>query len=209
MNLLSHALLTPPFPDEPGVLVGNVVADWIKGRARLEMPEAVQKGMWLHGRIDVFMDTHELMGQCSALLSERWGRYAEVLVDIFFDHCLAARWELYSALPRRDFVAGTYAVLRGHLPVLPERAHYAVCALIADDWFNTYATLEGIALALSRLSARLRHGVELAPAVDDLRTHADFFHAAYAAFFPQVRGHVQGVSAAGLKLVTPASTLGE
>ena len=51
MNLLAHALLSP---DVPAVMVGNLTADWVKGRARQVLPAGVRRGMVLHGRIDEF-----------------------------------------------------------------------------------------------------------------------------------------------------------
>jgi len=188
MNLLSHALLSPA---EPGQLVGNLIADWVKGRARHALPADFRTGMELHRRIDAFTDTHAIVERCSALLAPRWGRYAPVLVDIFFDHCLSVQWAQHSATRRQTFIAGVYETLRVHRALLPERAHYAVGALLADDWFNKYATLDGIGLVLTRLAARLRHGIELAPAVDDFRVHQHAFDEGFAAFFPLVRAHVQ------------------
>ena len=191
MNLLSHAVLSPP---EPGPLVGNLIADWVKGRARLALPVEWRIGMALHRRIDAFTDTHPVVNRCSALLAPRWGRYAPVLVDIFLDHCLSVDWARYCRVPRREYIASIYATLHAHLAQLPSRAQFAVCALLADDWFNAYVTLDGIALSLSRLSARLRHDIELAPAVDDFYTHRQAFHDAYAEFFPQIRAHVAAAS---------------
>ena len=75
-----------------------------------------------------------------------------------------------------------------------ERAQWAVHALLADDWLTLYASLDGMALALTRLSARLNmrgHGIELAPAVADFADHRAAFHQAFHEFFPQLRRHVE------------------
>jgi acyl carrier protein phosphodiesterase len=189
MNLLAHALLSPPHAPA-GVLVGNLTADWVKGKARHELPEDLRVGVTLHRRIDAFTDTHPLVDTCAALLEPNWGRYAPVLVDIFFDHVLSAEWHQYADEPRGPFIARTYAALRAHLHLLPPRAQYGANALLADDWFTCYATLDGIALSLSRLSKRLDHGVELAPAVRDFAAHREAFHRAFAEFFPLLRQHV-------------------
>src|SRR3954462_12933413 len=109
MNLLAHALLSPP---DPGMLVGNLVADWVKGRARLALPPALRAGMALHQRIDTFTDTHPLVERCCDLLSPAWGRYSPVLVDIFFDHALCAAWGDFCTRGREGLIADTYAALR-------------------------------------------------------------------------------------------------
>ncbi len=119
-------------------------------------------------------------------------RYAPVLVDIFFDHVLSCEWPHYSPVPREEFIRTTYAALRPRLHLLPARAQYAANALLADDWLTCYATLDGIALSLSRLSHRLRHGIELAPSVEDFVVHRDAFTQAFNEFsFPQLRHHLE------------------
>jgi acyl carrier protein phosphodiesterase len=190
MNLLAHALLTPSPPSPAGVLVGNLTADWIKGRARLALSADLQAGIAIHRRIDAFTDMHPLVEQCSSLLAPRWNRYAPVLVDIFFDHILSVEWSRYASAPLPEFIQGTYASLRACLDLLPARAQWASNALLADDWLSTYATLEGIGLSLSRLSARLGqtgHTIQLAPATEDFLVHQGEFHRAFHAFFPQLR----------------------
>ena len=69
--------------------------------------------------------------------------------------------------------------------------------LVADDWLNCYATLEGIGLTLSRMSSRLNargHGVELAGAVRDFREHQEAFHREFGEFFPALRAHAESTT---------------
>jgi acyl carrier protein phosphodiesterase len=193
MNLLAHALLSPSPSLAPGVLVGNLTADWIKGKARHALRTDLAAGVTLHRRIDQFTDMHPLVEHCSTLLEPRWGRYSPVLVDILFDYVLSVNWSLYHDQDRPAFIAAAYSALRDHLhllPAEPQRARMAADALLADDWLSTYASLEGIALSLRRLSRRLAHSghsIDLSPAVADYLQHQESFDAAFHAFFPQLR----------------------
>lgn len=189
MNFLAHAVLTPP--GRPGMLVGNLTADFIKGRARHALPEEIQAGIALHREIDAFTDTHPVVTACGAWLDERWGRYATVLVDIFFDYCLASQWERYAGAERSGFIRQTYRCLMEQRAVLPERAQVAVAYMAADDWLGSYATVEGIRRSLERLTRRLRHGIDLAPAADDLAQHQEAFGEAFGQFFPVLRRYAQ------------------
>jgi acyl carrier protein phosphodiesterase len=191
MNLLAHALLSP---EEPAVLVGNLTADWVKGRARLALPEGMRRGMELHGRIDAFTDGHEVVWRCAGLLEPGWGRYAPILVDMFFDHVLSVEWGRWCARTREEVIAGAYAALRQYLDVLPERARWAAGKLLEDDWLTAYGTLEGMGVCLTRMSRRLKargHDVELAAAVGDFSQHREAFHAAFGEFFPELRREVE------------------
>ena len=185
MNLLAHALLTPPGDDD--LLVGNLTADWIKGRARLAFPQLLS-GFALHRYIDAFADTHPAMLRAVGALEPRWNRYAPVLADVLFDHVLAASWPHPTPLPA--FTGQIYGCLRAALPTLPPRAQHAACAMIADDWLTAYASLDGIRLALTRMSARLAHGIELAPAVETFLEHQRLFAAAFHELLPALAGHL-------------------
>jgi acyl carrier protein phosphodiesterase len=190
MNLLAHALLSP---DNPGILVGNLTADWVKGRARHQLPPAMQRGMTLHQAIDVFTDAHRRVEDCVQMLYPRWGRYSPILVDILFDHVLSENWDIHCEVPRPRVIERTYQALRAHIHHLPPRAQQACHHLLADDWLSCYCTLDGIALSLTRLSLRLRmtgHEVELAPAVQDYLICRESFAAAFRDFFPELRRHV-------------------
>lgn len=189
MNFLAHAFLSP---GTPGVMEGNVLADWVKGRARLTYPAGVRAGFELHQRIDGFTDTHAAPARCAQLLEERWGRYAGILVDVFFDHVLAAEWGAYARGPLEEFTAGVYGRLLAARTWLPEGVQFGIHAMTADDWLTGYATLDGIRLALTRMSVRLQgrgHPIELAPAADDLYTQRAVFGKAFAQFFPELRAH--------------------
>jgi len=190
MNLLAHALLSP---DDPGVLVGNLTADWVKGRARRQLPLALQCGMQLHQAIDIFTDAHCRVEDCVQMLYPRWGRYSPILVDILFDHLLSEQWAEWCDVPRGKLIESTYRALRTHQQHLPDRARHACHYLLADDWLSCYATLDGIALSLTRLSTRLRmtgHEVELAAAVADYVACQNSFAEAFRDFFPELRRHV-------------------
>ena len=58
MNFLAHAYLS--FGQEE-ILVGNLVADFIKGKELRQFSEDIQIGILLHREIDSFTDTHPLV----------------------------------------------------------------------------------------------------------------------------------------------------
>ncbi len=57
MNLLAHAYLSF---DQPEMLIGNMINDYVKGKKQFDYPAAIHKGMILHRSIDEFTDTHEV-----------------------------------------------------------------------------------------------------------------------------------------------------
>jgi acyl carrier protein phosphodiesterase len=201
VNLLAHAILSPTdCPDADAVLAGNVVADFVKGKARHALPGPVRAGMALHQCIDAFTDTHYLVIRAAERLEPNWGRYSTVLVDIFFDHLLAREFQRHHELPLRIFAQRTYRTVHAFAPGLPENARHAVAAMTVDDWLTSYATLDGIRLALTRMSTRLRHGIELAPSVEDFLVHEESFERALGEFFPLLEQHCRTHVASAITL---------
>ena len=194
MNFLAHAILTPPPPGNDELLVGNITADWIKGRERRALSAGIQAGFTLHRRIDGFTDTHPQVARCGGLLAETWGRYSSILVDVIFDHLIACDFERYADARLREFAARTYATLHAHRVQLPQMADYAICMMAADDWLCAYATTDGLRLTFTRMSARLQargHDVELAPAVDTFLAQRAAFEEAFELFFPALQSYAR------------------
>jgi acyl carrier protein phosphodiesterase len=85
MNYLGHLFLSG---DDPLVIVGNFMADAVKG-GRLEgFPEKVVKGIRLHRAIDGFTDSHPAQRAGRERVRAYAGRYSGVVMDMFFDHLL-------------------------------------------------------------------------------------------------------------------------
>ena len=55
MNYLAHAYLSF---NEPEILVGNMISDFVKGKKKFDYSPGVQKGIALHRAIDNFTDYH-------------------------------------------------------------------------------------------------------------------------------------------------------
>ena len=105
MNYLAHILLSG---DNPEIIIGNFMADSIKGKQYKIYPEQVQIGVLLHRHIDTFTDNHHIVRQSTKRLHKKYSHYSGVIVDIFYDHFLAKNWDLYSAIPLDLFVQEVY-----------------------------------------------------------------------------------------------------
>jgi acyl carrier protein phosphodiesterase len=86
MNYLAHARLSF---DQPDILVGNMISDFVKGKKRFDYSEPVQKGITLHRAIDTFTDEHEATKEAKKFFKPVVGLYAGAFMDIVYDHFLA------------------------------------------------------------------------------------------------------------------------
>ena len=188
LNFLAHLLLSGP---DPELRLGNVLADFVKGRAREALAPGVRRGIACHRVIDAFTDAHPIVAVSKGRISQEHRRFAGVLVDVFYDHLLARRWTLHAATPLDAFTAEVYSGLRRHAGTVPTHARGALRRMEEQDWLGSSATLSGVERALSRISMRLGRPGLLTPAVPDLAAQIDDLDADFQRFFPEVRRAVE------------------
>jgi len=167
MNFLAHALLSG---NDRDVLAGNLLADFVRGRAAIAaLPAGVRRGVALHRHIDAFTDAHGATRRSVVRIKPRWGRYSPILVDVFYDHYLAREWNAYSTRSLREVADEAYAALRAIERAGVADADTAVRVIVAPDRLTKYATADGVRDALHRISTqRLRRDAGLERAVDDM-----------------------------------------
>lgn len=159
MNFLAHALLAG---DDPALVVGGVVGDWIKGPLPGRLPPDLARGVALHRAIDSHAETHPAFRRSRARVSAARRRYAGVLVDIFYDHLLARDWAALHHQPFADYRHAVYGAVAARFAELPDDSHYALKLMAAEDWFHGYARIDGIADVLARMARRARRPNPLA-----------------------------------------------
>jgi acyl carrier protein phosphodiesterase len=153
MNFLAHALLAG---DDPALVVGGVIGDWIKGPLPAGLPPDLARGVALHRAIDSHAETHPAFRRSRARVSPQRRRYAGVLVDIFYDHLLARDWAQLHDQPLAEFCHTAYRRIAARRADIPGHAHFALDLMAGEDWFSSYARLEGIGDVLARMSRRAR-----------------------------------------------------
>lgn len=159
MNFLAHALLAG---DDPALIVGGVVGDWIKGTLPGTLPADLARGVALHRAIDTYAETNPHFCRSRSRISKVRRRYAGVLVDIFYDHLLAKHWEALHQHPLQSYCATVYDLIKDRLPDLPIESHPALNMMAQQNWLLSYAHIDGIADVLQRMSRRVRQPNPLA-----------------------------------------------
>lgn len=188
MNFLAHLYVSDPTPD---AMIGNVIADFVKGPDVARLPPAVRAGVRQHRLVDAFTDRHPLVQRSITRISGKWGWFSGIILDVYFDHLLARDWHLYSAEPLREFADRAYAVIRQTRPFLPPEEHWLPDRFTADDRLVRYATRGGIRDALARVSLRVaaripKRAVPLEDAMPDLLAADAALAADFHAFFPEL-----------------------
>jgi acyl carrier protein phosphodiesterase len=170
LNFLAHALLAG---EVPALIVGGVAGDWIKGPLPGALPRDLASGVALHRAIDVFAESNPAFRRSRSRMSANRRRYAGVLVDLFYDHLLARNWAAIHGEPLAEYCGGTYGLIRARLGDLPASARPALTLMAQEDWLGSYASIEGIARVLVRMSVRARQPNPLAYGEQEFLADAD------------------------------------
>jgi acyl carrier protein phosphodiesterase len=151
MNYLGHIFLSG---ENELLLVGNFIADDVKGKKYLEYPSEVQKGILLHRSIDHFTDNNIYWQSIREMIRPVYHRYAGVTSDLFIDHFLATRWDFYSSNPLQIYVKWVHAVFLRNYSILPERIRGFLAFLIQHKRLLSYSEISGIEESLYIMSLR-------------------------------------------------------
>lgn len=184
MNFLAHAWLAG---DSSADRLGGLMGDFVKGPLPAGLPPDIAEGVRLHRAIDSFADTHPVFRSACARVPAERRRAAGILVDMFFDHFLALRWDEFGEAPLPVFTADAYRLMSAHHALLPPRLQRILPWMTEDDWLASYRDVEAVGFALDRMSQRLSRPGLLAGAGSVLREEYDGLQADFLAFMPAAR----------------------
>lgn len=164
MNFLFHLYLSG---DDPDILTGNLMGDFVKGRIGDGYPDRIRTGIALHRGIDSFAQQHPLFNLSRKRIDPDYRLWRGVLVDVFYDHFLATEWDLWSREPLDSYLQRIREVVEARHNWLPESMKPLV-PVIFDELLPSYLEITGIGRALERMSRRVRRPNPLAGAETEL-----------------------------------------
>ena len=200
MNYLAHLLLSDGTPES---MIGNLLGDFRKGLQIDRYSLAIRQGMALHQHIDIYTDSHPIVRQSKQRIRSPYRRFAGILLDVFYDHCLSVHWSQYASVPLREFVDRAYEILLEHHGILPDRLQQALPHMIRQDWLCSYGDLAGVQVTLQRIARRLRRETVLAQGITELQTHYADLEAGFHQFFPALQDYVSTLQPASLGSIAP------
>lgn len=191
MNFLAHFYLAYGDDDR---LVGQFIADAIKGKQYQNYPIGIQEAIFQHREIDQMTDQHEAILKLRSIIRPEIGLLSSVAIDVYLDHILAKNWNTYHAQSLSEFARSTYSTLNRNNEFLPERMRHTLKYMELHDWLSGYAEVEGIVLSLNGLSRRVSGGEKLIRAAEmfvDLQPEIETaFHAVFKDLSSMIKGRI-------------------
>jgi acyl carrier protein phosphodiesterase len=188
MNFLAHLYLSG---SDHEIMVGNILADRMKGQKVSEFSEGIQKGIRLHHAIDEYTDKHPVVKKSKERLRPLYRHYSPVITDIFYDHFLAADWDRYSDVPLHEFASESYLVLKQHKKLFKGGFRMALAYMRFRNLLVSYSSMKGVRFALERMSERALNSGDLVSAVAELQKNYELYKKEFSLFFPELIDYVR------------------
>jgi acyl carrier protein phosphodiesterase len=184
MNYLAHIYLSG---NDPDLIFGNFIADAIPGKQYKNYSNRIQEGIILHREIDSFTDQHPIFRKSKKLLTEDHGHYSGVLVDMFYDHFLAALWQNYHSESLELFSQLFYKEIESRFELLPDKMKRAFPYMKTNNWLLQYKTLEGLEIILGQMERRTRFKSNFKASINTLKKHYPVYENDFCVFFEDIK----------------------
>lgn len=187
MNYLAHMYLSCGDED---LIVGNMLVDMLPLKRLKALPEQYAQGFELHRLIDSYTDSHAKVKEAVVQLRKQQGKYAPVVIDIFYDYILSQEWSRYEGQEIQSFCNDIYEVLPKHYEQLPEDIVKRFQAMIDNNYLMTCSTAPLLQSVFDRVGGRARFMNGFAHATEDLINDYEFYKENFHSFFPDIIAEV-------------------
>ncbi len=185
MNYLAHAYLSFNHPE---VLVGNMISDYVKGKAQYDYAPGVLAGIKLHRAIDDFTDRHPVTKEMMKIFQPAYRLYAGAFVDIVYDYCLANDTTQFKTDKELFlFSQQTYALLRPQLAIFPTKFQSMFPYMASQNWLYNYRFAHGMQKSFAGLVHRASFLSDSETAFKLFLEHEVFFKQQHQLFFNSVK----------------------
>jgi acyl carrier protein phosphodiesterase len=187
MNYLAHAYLSF---NQPEILVGNLISDFVKGKKKFTYSPGIQKGISLHREIDNFTDTHQATRAAKEVFRPHYRLYSGAFVDVVYDHFLATDKNQFTTGGLLQFSETTYNLVAPFVEGLPENFQKMFPYMRQQNWLNNYQYKWAIERSLAGVVRRSAYLSESDTAFLLFETHYQHLQACYDDFFPGLKNFV-------------------
>ncbi|PKH21461.1 ACP phosphodiesterase [Enterobacterales bacterium CwR94] len=152
MNFLAHLHLASLANSS---LLGNLMADFVRGNPYDSWSPEVADGIMLHRRVDVLTDNLPEVKVAREGFRQETRRVAPITLDVVWDHFLSRHWaQLSPEITLRDFLARAQRQIEPALSETPERFQNLNRYLWRERWMENYAQADYLQKVLNGMASR-------------------------------------------------------
>lgn len=184
MNILAHLHLATLANSS---LIGNTVADFVKGDPYALYPDIIADGIMLHRKIDTLTDGLPEVKQAKLLFRKTHQRVAGITLDIVWDHFLSKYWSDYGVTHNvSEFNQSTKQLIQPYVYMYPEDYQHFMQAMWQGHWLENYASIDFVGNVLSGMAARRPKLHLLKETIDDIKQHYTQLESLFFILYPKM-----------------------
>lgn len=183
MNHLANLYLSRNRGD---LMLGCLIGEIVRTTNQDKYNDLIVEGIELNKSITAFSLQHPAYLRSKGRLHPKYSKHSGKIIDIFFDHFLAANWSKYSEITLAQYCQETYSFINENYSVLPYKLRKLTNVMIQDNWLLNYSSVEGIHRYMRELTRRDTFQTNLEYSLEDLIQSYNDFKADFEEFFPQL-----------------------
>ena len=188
MNYLAHAYFS--FND-PGILVGNIISDFVKGRKKFDYPVEIQAGIMLHREIDHYTDHHPATREAKEFFRPHYRLYSGAFIDVVYDHFLATDTDVFDETTLFEFSQQVYQSLERYKTWLPPGFASMFPYMRSQNWLYNYRLPGGAEKSFHGIARRALYISETDTAARLFREHYQPLKECYRHFWKDAVPYIE------------------
>lgn len=184
MNFLAHLHLAQLADSS---LLGNLMADFVRGNPHQHWPTPVADGILMHRRLDVMTDSLPEVREARQLFRPETYRVAPITLDVIWDHFLARHWTTFHTTQSlAQFSAIAEKEIMSQLASTPDEFKSLNAVMWRERWFEHYAQPARLERVLHGMASRRPRLVALRDSYQDFVDHYPALETLFFQFYPRL-----------------------
>lgn len=184
MNILAHLHLATLANSS---LIGNTVADFVKGDPYTTYPQSIADGIMLHRKIDTMTDSLPEVKQAKLLFRTTHRRVAPIALDIVWDHFLSKYWLDFGITGNvAEFNLRTQQQIQPYIASYPTDYQHFMQAMWQGKWLENYASLDFVGKVLRGMTTRRPKLYLLQETIVDIQHHYTALESQFFILYPKM-----------------------
>lgn len=170
-----------------GCLIGEIVRTSNFDKYTQNMIDGIE----LNKKISNFVKEHAVYQRSLQKLNPKYSKHGSKIIDIFYDHFLAANWSNYAQDSLEDFAKESYSFIESNHSILPYKLKKLISVMIHDNWLVNYSSVQGVHNFMREITRRDTFQTNLEYSLEDLINNYNAFKMDFEEIFPQLIQYVQ------------------
>src|SRR6187402_1226422 len=136
MNHLVNLYLSKSMGDK---MLGCLIGEIVRTSNVDKYNQRVMEGIEFNKSISAFVRQHPSYLKSKGRLNTRYWKHSDRILDIFYDHLLAANWASYSDDSLEDFAKSCYSIISRNFNTFPYKLKKQISTMIHENWLVSYS----------------------------------------------------------------------